>query len=362
MDSFDRKALTRFGIKSGFVEEQVEKIYQSLIAQYNLDEFEFLSPEYCAASDQKHEINMAYFRLKKPFSQYIINQESGIIKEEQMVDSIAKLIHDNIKSRKQVDNHFIATLVELLVSGKGLHEYVSDIEFHKYRTSGIAAYDRTNALKVYTYDLPNRCANFALEKDYYPYYKVVSWVGHEIEHANQRKVRQQKRGDVRTVIWNACEYNQDKADEFFDQVIMYPALLFFILNLIYKRRIKRIDKIYQKYWSYNPKERVADICGDSLVLSLIEQDSKKEVLSNIWNMFSEELLATLLGGYDQLLGPTDFYLSKFKQYEDCLRINEFSKSLSLEERLLLGLRVTSDELAEAKENKEKVLSVVRKIC
>ena len=41
---------------------------------------------------------------------------------------------------------------------------------------------------------------------------------------------------------------------------------------------------------------------------------------------------------------------------------ELAKSLTLEERLFLGLQVSNEELESAKINKEKILSGVRKLC
>lgn len=360
------EALTAFGIKSGFVNEQVEGFYQSLMTQYNPDIFEFLSPEYCQMNYKKHQLTMDYFWLREPFPHYIVNQNSNLISGEQMIEEISKSIYDYGKSGREVDNQFIAQLVETLVSFKGLHQYVKDIEFRVYSKDSIADYSRNGTLTIYEHKLQNHILppDFlsSTEKNCYPYYRTVSIIRHEVEHACEDKKVDQNANDIYSFLWKACDVYEQKNDELFSHIVTLPSLIFEIASAILKIKFNMQGKKYVKNWSYCPEERMAEICANSLVLDLLDQTPNVEKLKNMRSLFKDEIIDWLFFGYDKPLGPTDFYLSQLKQYKDCLQLLELAKSLTLEERLLLGLKVANDELEEAKANKEKILSAIRKIC
>lgn len=358
-------ALTLFGIQSGFVEEQIEKIYDSLKEFYKPENFAFLSPEYLIASDKQYELSNAYYCLCQPFSHYIVNQNSNSRNHEQMIDEVSKLIYDYSKKGKIVDKSFIAKLVEILVSFKRLNQYIRDIEFQAYDKYAICDYGN-ETLTVYEQTLKDSIiAPYSFgktEKLYYLYYQTVATIYHEVKHADHKKIAEQEKNDIHSFLWQACNAYKQSDDEFFSRIVSLPSPIFEIMNVLLEFKINQHYRKYHKYWLYCPEERVAEICGNSLALTLIEQAPNKKELQNMVTDFSELIVKILFFGYDKLLGPTDFYLSKFKQCEDCLKLFEISKSLSLEERLLLGLYVTPNELERAKKDKEKILSGVRKIC
>lgn len=357
------EALELFGIQSGFVEEQIEEIYSSLKNIYKPEDFEFFSPEYMEMSDKRHQLNMAYFRLRSSLSHYIVDQNSTSMNEEQMIAEISKLIYDYTKKGINLDKKFIAKLVEILVSFKSLHQYVRDVEFNIYEKDTIATYQRAGRLTIYEHNLQKISNNLeGTVKIYYPFYRTVSVVRHEIEHADWRKQVDRRKTGIRTFLCQACETYQKNYDENFERIVQLPSLIFEILHVLLKLEFFIQDRKYDKNWLYSPKERVAEISGNSLVLSLIDQAPNKEILQEIQNSFIDSITQILFSGYDKPLGPTDFYLSRFYQFEDCLQILEMSKTLSLEERLLFGLKVTPEELKQAISNKEKVLSGIRKIC
>ncbi|MCI9234264.1 MAG: hypothetical protein HFH08_06735 [Bacilli bacterium] len=359
------EALATFGITSGFVEDQVEAIYQHLSAQYNPEIFKFLSPEYCDMSDKKHQLTMAYFLLCEPFSHYIVTQNSIMIKKEQMIEEISRMIHDYRKRNHEVDKNFIVELVELLVSFKGLHQYVKDVEFRRYSKSSMAGYAQSGTLTVFEQELKNIVIPEMLELEEardYLYYQTTYIVGHEIEHAAQQKQGKESSKDVYSFLWRGCTDFIQKDEASFSRIAALPTPIFEIANALLEFSTKKQHKKYQKNWSYCPIERAAEIHENNLALTLIEQAQNRKFLYNLENLFCNNIMAYLFYGYDKPLGPTDFYLSRFKQYGDCLQLMELAKSLTLEKRLLLGLQVSNEELESAKINKEKILSGVRKLC
>lgn len=360
-----QEALTVFGIQSGFVEEQIEKIYDSLKELYKRENFDFLSLEYRIASDKRYELDKAYSYLRQLFSHYIVNQNSISINDERMIEEISKLICDYSKKGQIIDKIFITKLVEILVSFKSLNKYIRDVEFHSYGKNSIAEYGN-GTLIVYEQSLKNFIVapnSFEqAEKFYYPYYQTVAVIRHEVEHANHKKTAEQEKNDIHSFLWQVCNAYKHVDNKFFSHIVNLPSPIFEVLNLLLIFKTNHQYRKYKKYWLYCPDERVAEICGFSLALTLIEQAPNKKELKNIETFFSDLAMEFLFFGYDKSLGPTGFYLSNFKQYKDCLKLSEMSKNLSLEERLLLGFSVTPSELENAKENKEKILSSVRKLC
>lgn len=358
-------ALALFGIQSGFVEEQIEKVYDSLKELHKPEDFALLSPEYLMASNKQRELASAYYCLYKPFSHYIVNQNSNLINEEQMIDEVSKLIYDYSKKGKIVNKEFITKLVEILLSFKSLNQYIRDIEFHAYDKNSICEYGN-GTLTVYEQNLKDSIVApywfEEAEKSYYPYYQTVATIYHEVKHANHEKIAEQGKNDIYSFLWQACNVYKQIDNESFSRIVSLPSPIFEIMNALLGFKTNQQYRKYRKYWLYCPDERVAEICGNSLALTLIEQAPNKKELKNMLTHFSELVVEILFFGYDKLLGPTDFYLSKFKQYKDCLKLSEMSKSLSVEERLLLGLYVTANELESAKKDKEKILSGVRQLC
>lgn len=346
------KARTTFGIKNGFVEDQIEEIYAFLKRLYQSENLELFTIEYFKTKVKTFELEKAYSLLKKPFSHYLINSDIHL-KEEQMVEEISKVIYDYQKKDKRVDKYFIAKLVEIMVSAKGLHQYITDIEFHKYSKRYLALYD-DKTLKVYKKSIEEDAEQFISKHNYYMYYKVVEILRHEVEHANQEKMVEEQDSILEAQLLKICFAIFPKYHEYIFQL---PLPIFFIWNIAVILHAKKDFKKYIENWEYAPQERMAEIRANALVLTLLEQ----EKLQSIQEIFESDMLFALLQGYDKPLGPTDFYFSELGFSQKWEKVEKLS-FLSLEEKLLFGFPLTLEEVNEVKQNKKKVLSKMQKIC
>lgn len=359
-------AITLFGIEQGFVEEQLDWIYQTLLACYKLENLEEMNTQYCSIGDNKTEIEMAYQLLKEPFSHYIVSRDSKVINKEQMIEEISRLIYDYHKKGIIVDHRFIAKIVEILVAYNRLHAYVKDIEFRLVSKNMIAGYHDSKTLRIYDYNLKKAFSLFTIgeakERCYFPYYRTVASLGHEMEHAKQKRMWEQRENDIRSILSQICNHYKETNDINFERIANFPEPIFVILDKLLQIRFSMDYKKYEQNWMYSPEERMADISGNLLALTLLDHVVNKKELENLKTYFYEKIMDFLLYGYDRLLGPTDFYLSQFRQYKERLKILGMSKSLKMEERLLLGLYLTSKERKEVEKNKEKMLSKIQTIC
>lgn len=351
------KARILFGIKNGFVEEQIEDIYAFLKDAYSLENLEHLSAEYFKVRNKKLRLERAYSILKSPVSHYFVNTDFHLL-EEQMVEEISKLIYDYRKKEKTIDKYFIAKLVEIMVSAKGLHQYITDIEFQNYSKDYVALYD-DRTLKVYKESIDKEMSHFILGNNQYSYYKIVAIIRHEIEHARQEKIIDSGTNTIEAQLLKICFSIFPKYKDYFEHLLKLPLPIFLIVYIIITLYSKKDYNKYIENWEYAPQERIAEIKANALVLTLLEQE--KQDLKSIQNVFESDTFFLLLQGYDKPLGPTEFYFSELGLREKWKNIQDISW-LTLEEKLLFGLPLTSKELGEAKREQRKVLSAIQKIC
>lgn len=366
-----QEALNLFGITEGFVDEQIDFIFEALKENHNPDKFPFMSPEYKEASDKRREVKMAYSTLKSSFRNYIVSKNFiDNSTRENMNDQILKLVYDHAKGGKNIDEYFISDLVEIIVCNRNLNDYVKQISFETTRMKNkIAAYGIDNNLKVYSPNIYDEIRNSyipgleTLEKRYEPYCQVVNIIGHEIEHANQKRLRTENDlDDIKTKILLACNYFQAKTIKDIENIEKLPAFLHLLssIKLLFLTNLYR--KKYHKYWLYSPVERLAEFSGTNLSLDLIQNlhENLAMPLPTLEKNFMISLVNIILGVY-RVDAPTIYYLEKLKQYEDSLTIKNMSRDLSLEERVILGLEVYPEEMGLLLCNGEKIIQKIRSL-
>lgn len=360
-----QKSLELFQIKSGFVEEQLEPAYAFLKEKYDLEKYEFLSPKYMEASKAQHEILMAYYTLKSYYKTYIVSGNS--ILEGNIVESILRLIND---FNGKIDEMFIASLVEIMVSNMHLNDYARKIEFKKYgdKLETHASYNgKNNTIIFYISSIEEYMKNnheiqlSPIERKYSRHCQVVRIVRHEIEHANHKAILEMNEDNVITRILKATEISQKNFDEKIEKIIRQPFPIRNLMTWKMYLEIANYNRKYSKYWEYIPDERLAEICGVNLVLNLLEkmEETNHTSFGLLKEYYQNQLLKIIRCGYEKTLSPALFYFNKLKQYKDCLDIIDMSQELSIEERMALGLKISPQELDEFLENSE---ISIQKIC
>lgn len=365
-----QEALELFQIQTGFLDEQLESKYLELRQQYSTDQYNFLSPEYMLASKKSYEILMAYYTLHSYFRTYIVSRNpKSTFDKEVLEEELLKKICDAVSMSKEIDEEFIASIVETLVCNLGLNDYVRNISFEKYSKSSLAGYTKDYQLKVFLSSIKESIEKScslsfsSLEKKYNPYCLITVVLRHEIEHANQKRTLIKNGSDMETRILIAENEKQQKRDRELNRIVIYPSLIYLIALLKRKIGLAHDKRIYHKYWDFITSERLADIQAYNLILDLLAKFPKeeKDSFSRLETFYFEELERTLTGGYDKTFAPILFYLERFKQYGDCLEILKKSDDLDLAERLAYGLKVTPLELEFFEQNKEKIISKVRQM-
>lgn len=363
------KALELFGIDSGFVDEHLQEIYGRLKEQNNPDLYEFLSPQYKEASDKCRSITSAYYTLDTIFRNYLLSTPNvGKYNKERLEEDVFRLLYDSMNGNKDIDEFFTSSLVEIIVSNLGLNEYVRRIEFQHYDKLLVASYSsERNCLIVYLDSIRESIRNSydsrfsPLEKSFHPYCTITSFMRHEIEHAEQKRLRVQRGNDIYTKLSLAKEKFSQKRDQELERIVGYPFIFYYSALLLWKIKLHNAYRKYSKNWSFIPTERIADMKSYNLVLDLILRASKEYSVpfSILEEMYMRELRATIISGYDKTPNPAISYFEKMKQYDDCLEFLKMSKELSLEERLAYGLSITPQEYSSFLEDSTKVMQKIR---
>ncbi len=363
-----KEALKLLQIETGFLEEQLESNFSRLEQEYNPDQYEFLSPEYEEASTINHELFMAYCTLHSYYKTYIVSSTSKpTIDNEILEEELLRTINDAVANGKEIDENFIAQVVEILVCNLGLNDYVRSISFEKYGDKSLASYTRNCQIKVFLGSIKRSIEESSgliltpLEKKYNPYCQVTEFLRHEVEHANQVRILVVHGSDTETRILTAENERNEMRDRELNRIVKYPFLLYHLALMKRKIGLSLDKKKYDKYWGYISSERMANIRSYNLILNLLSRLSQLESysFSNLERVYMENLGKIVTFGYDKTFAPILFYLEKFKQYGDCLDILKMSENLELADRLALGLKATPLELESFEKNKEKVMVKIR---
>ncbi len=287
------------------------------------------------------------------------------------MDLISKLMFDYSHKNDLNIRKFIANVAEIVVAYRKLSDYVYRIIYETFSRDSNAKYGnkRIVVFDNYLKTLNDKAKKFDLsdsEYKYYIYSKLLSTLVHEIEHAEQLRLREIENEDIKTLLIKTCNMPKDKVFSDIDAVISRNHFLDIIGDIEFKLKmflsdikLNKIDKIYDKYWLLSPTERMANLVGNSFSLEVLENLSKTINLDNLKEIMMGVINSHCLDVYEISARPSQYYFDKFNI--SCSWLIEADKSLSLEERLYYGLELSEDELDMFKNDRSKVLSVVNKL-
>ena len=283
---------------------------------------------------------------------------------------LLKLLFDYSKQGKIVDINYIDKLIEIVVSEKGLNEYVKWVkimteddyytkEDRDYNRITLAIYDGFDTIRLYANNI-NKVLEYytqyfplftSIERYFFQNIIISQTVLHELEHANQEKM-----------------IDEDNEEESLETTI---------LKLSVKRfYFEDIQKLIEDGWTYqeieiameleskkkiekykiNPSERLAEIKSYQQILDILKMI--KDRTPNLIDYEETTQMENLLRGYEEYWGminvPTYEYildpgalqkLSKFHAYLNNYdaALKEVKKYHSLGKRLTYGLPIDQQE-------------------
>lgn len=247
-----------------------------------------------------------------------------------MNEKIANIIEDSSNKGNQFSNNEIRKILEIIIKYNNLEEFVKSMHISdKSKEKTVAYYNQTDLeLVIYV----NHLYEYLQKKNNWE--KIIDlnllFVGslfHEIEHVKQYRKTTTSDTDFETELIRV-NYNYFKANIF---VSIYRKFL------------------YKKYHDAFPLERLADIDSTSKMLEIAKLFNKEEDYQKLYNHFLTSFyLDPIL-----YLSPTEAFLDRINS--NLLRDQDFydpykfimlekvSNKYTLEERLRLGLPITSCE-------------------
>lgn len=266
---------------------------------------------------------------------------------EKVREPLTKFLFDSLKSKREIDESFIAEVIEIVVNALGLNEYVrgykinnepwdgSDIINTAYYSviSKKIVFELQATIEFYKYVSRNIKLD-TFEKITFIYDKVVVTLLHELEHAHQYK----KMNSSDTSLENT--------------ILGYASVPFFLLqqyDILIKDGfthqqvfdlIVEKSNIAKKYYDYDPIERLSEYYSHKTMATILKE------LGNLPGISYYECLKlcqNYIKGYIDGVTPTEFYFSVLGISEFWPRIEEDSRNLDFESRVSLGLSISYHE-------------------
>lgn len=278
--------------------------------------------------------------------------------ENKMYFFIAKLLLDYSYNGKLINKNYIDRLIEIVIKGKSLEEYVHNFiikdnaedknDYANYHPSSktISLYldgfsDYIESELKYIHLFP--------KSDRYLYMNLITTqtILHELEHAEQQKIINTSNG-FEAQILRLCEF-KDRPD--IEILVSLGEISTNEANLYLNKKYTNYQKVYNELYLYAPHERLAEIKSYQSIIRILKYIKYAKRLVNY-----EELnkLEKLLRGYNSTYSPTITYLEKQDRKNDLEKFDWYCESkeetiklakekYNLAERLKYGLPIDSDE-------------------
>ena len=265
--------------------------------------------------------------------------ENDEIRENKLVEEIFCLITNYMNKDKDIDLDFLRIVVSIFIYYKKVSDYVNNVKINN-KSKLLGSYcpiekDISINLVRILKDLDSYKIFNKEEKSFYKYLRVIKVLLHELEHANQKKLK--------------YENNSLESKILIESDALYDKLFFDYISINKSFSLKRsilIDKIdnyyrkYRKYYIFSPNERLASLKADITSLKL-----SKRLQSNMIYDYEEFKYNThRINPYIKQDNPTKYYIEKVnKKYNGWNELESLCSNLNFEDRLMLGLEISLDE-------------------
>lgn len=289
-----------------------------------------------------------------------------------METEILKLVYNYSKEKRIADKQLIYQLITILSTHYQLTQYIKELEFYdellfeindqiitiayNYLTKKITI--SMEGIKIIAQKKTQHNQTMLSEIETYFYYNllITQAIIHDIEHIIHERNIDKNNSDLETQLIKIC--TQDNR-----RIKQLSHLFQETKEDYYQQEINILTNKYIKHYQYNPSERLAQISSLQLIIKII--DPLKKEIPNLYRLETIYLLQEMIKGYKIFLfymeSPTLKYLSKMDYLSDLKNLafyhtntkkleSNIINTLSKEERVNLGLSITSDEYKFLKRN------------
>ena len=289
-----------------------------------------------------------------------------------MEEKILRIVYDYSIKGKLADIDFIYKVIQVVIDGKELSNYLEDVRLIQKVVSDnkgkikLATYDSDfKTIRIYVEAIDNLIKYNNKYKEYLSheediFYKNLLFVHiilHELEHANQQKIILEQKGIEADILKLRYKNSSVIVD---DEMVRKMKKLGLSMNSFAAYALGA-QKKYEESYEFAPEERLAEIKSYKQIINIIRPISKK--LTRLSTIEEIKLLSSYLRGYEQteISSPTIKYftncgqvggLKRFNWYNDDNQIclNKCSSIYSLHDKMLYGLPISEYEYNSVEKN------------
>lgn len=292
-------------------------------------------------------------------------------------------------SNSTISEKYIERLIDTVVRKKEIQEYVREYEIDKNnngrtqalynpRTKVITLFPNSKAEKHNYYDMI--CALTLSDREYklYTYSTISQMILHELEHANQEKIKYRE-DSLESRILRLSDFDYDKIPQmpksYIEEFIKNNkdlsdeeiALKYLNLTDEYEEKcLEEYMKIYHENYFCAPNERLAEIKSINEIIEALDLiDSEKVMNHEMINKYE-----SMRSGYTDTYSPTIKYFNaqgkkeELKSFDWYSEDEEETKKLSkeiycLQDRIKYGLPLYSNEYEKLEDDYIKTLKLRR---
>ena len=282
-----------------------------------------------------------------------------------MYKKILRLLFDYSRNYKLVDMNYIDKLIEIVVNEKELDEYIKQSKIVgadesdgllddnlRYTTAayipylqGIVVYE--NSVNEMLKKISDVSYNFSdIENLFYKNASITQVVLHEIEHANQEKIKDEE-SSLESGILKLSSMSLESRDILENSNIDYISYATYLVNLR--------NQNYKENYKYAPFERLAEIKSYTDIVNILSLI--KEYVPNLIEYEQYNVWSSSFRGFDTYsFSPTVYYIERNAKdisnnlYFDWYNPNNENDSMqkckrkySINDRLKYGLMLDKDE-------------------
>lgn len=278
--------------------------------------------------------------------------------ENKMYFFIAKLLLDYSYNGKLINQSYINKLIEIVVKGKSLEDYVHNFvvaessedksDYANYRPDsktislyldGFSEYIESEIKYIALFPKSDRCL--------YKNLITTQTILHELEHAEQQKIIDTS-DTLEASILRLCEF-EDRPD--IEILVSLGKISINEANSYLNKKYTNYQRIYNELYLYAPHERLAEIKSYQTIINILKYIKYTQRLVNYEKL---NKLEKLLRGYNSTYSPTITYLEKQDRRNDLEKFDWYSESkaetirlskekYSLSDRLKYGLPIDKEE-------------------
>lgn len=275
---------------------------------------------------------------------------------------LARLLYDYSLDNKMINKTYIDKLMDVIINGKGLNDYVEKYEISEKNSNMTAGYVYSSkkitiyAKKIYEILLNEMQYTTLLPEDeryLFMNSMMTQIILHELEHANQRRIIDSE-NNLEANILKLCEFKElTEIDELVSKGIIKS------IEAKYYKTIKMSEYIdtYHELYDYAPHERLAQIKSYQELIDALRLFKDNSRIIEFEEFYK---LGNILNGYKDTSSPTIDYLNTQGRNEELKSFDWYSDDedesiklsqdkYTLRDRMKYGLPIDEKEHQYVKE-------------